>query len=650
MSNFRRYVTSTYDAADHWHRERSPAVTRTRVVKGHSVNLESSPHSSVKVKMSPVPQPTIKTNENPDLQAARESMNSVGGSSNRGSRPTKDFNASTQGSSKRVRVSKSAEDTMTTLARDIRPTYVYANNPEISSLILCSISYKAKLVSPASFMASVRDRSTSQSTSSSSAQQPPYMDEVVSQAASSKTKVSAVAPLKEKPISVGKPSTPVADVAKPRNVTQTPGPDLMDLDLGKEATIQPVLNFTRPQEETAPQATAAAKSDTPVTDLAMHIRALEAAGLSMEQLDMLRALENVVKPKTEVEPTKSTSITAHNKPSHSGKYTAAELVSLRPTASATSTSKVVFTSPTPKSMQQVKPFAVGVTELLPSNPRETRRSLALQLAERRETLIGEHVHRSRFQTHGPLVEGFKKLTISDDVLSDATVSHPESISSDVAPKEPPKVLEVFEYTKDNPFGPAKKKAGLSLPPHLRDQKPAADPGAAVRAQYGLADVPASVSNDLQPKLPTAKAGTPSLPLPLRSESPSDIGATARAQYGGGVVPARTSKVQPRAHVLIESIKPSLPAHLRGQTANDTAAAMATTARANNGDVLAPIHNNGQLRSPTFTGVTTSTTAASQATTRASRFNQLGFLGLAARAREAQKADQDPLKIAASKGF
>lgn len=546
---------------------------------------------------------------------------------------------------------------MTTLARDIRPTYVYANNPEISSLILCSISYKAKLVSPASFIASVRDRSTPQSTSSSSAQQQaghksaPYMDEVVSQAASSKTNFSAVAPLKEKPISVRKPSTPVADVAKPKNVTQNPGPDLIDLDLGKEATIQPVLNFTRPQEETAPQATAAAESDTPVTDLAMHIRALEAAGLlSMEQLDMLRALENVVKPKTEVEPTESTSITAHNKPSHSGKYTAAELVSLRPTASATSTSKLAFTSPTPKSMQQVKPFAVGVTELLPSNPRETRRSLALQLAEQRETLIGEHVHRSRFQTHGSLVEGFKKLTISDDVLSDATVSHPESISSDVAPKEPPKVLEVFEYTKDSPFGPAKKKAGLSLPPHLRDQKPAADPGAAVRAQYGLADVPASVSNDLQPKLPTAKAGTPSLPLPLRSESPSDNGATARTQYGGGVIPARTSKVQPRAHVLIESIKPSLPAHLRGQTANDTAAAMATTGRANNGDVLAPIHNNGQLRSPTFTGVTTSTTAASQATARASRFNQLGFLGLAARAREAQKADQDPLKIAASKGF
>ena len=642
---------STYDAADHWRRERSPAVTRTRVVKGHSVNLESPPHSNVKVKMSPSPQPTIKTKESPDLQAAREFMNCVGGSSNRCSRPTKDFNASTQRSSKRVRVPKPAEDTMTTPARDTRPTYVYANNPEISSLIFCSSSYEAKLVSPASFMASVRDRSTSQSTSSSLAQQQaghkiaPSMDQVASQAAFSKTEVSAVAPPKEKPISVGKPSTPVADVAKPKNVTQTTGPDLMDLDLGKEATIQPVLNFTRPQEETAPQATVVAELDT-VTDIAMHIRALEAAGLlSKEQLDMLRARENArdakkpdvtAEPKTEVEPAKSTSTTAHNKPSHSGKYTAAELVSLRPTASATSTPKVAVTSPTPEGMQQVNPFAVGVTELLPSNPREARCSLALQLAEQRETLIGEHVHRSRFQTHGSLVEGFKKLTISDDVPSDATASHPESISPDVAPEEPLKVPEVFEYAKDNPFGPAKKKAGLSLPPHLRDQKPAADPGAAVRAQYGLADVPASVSNDLQPKLPTAKAATPSLPPPLPSESPSDACATARAQYGGGVVPARASKVQPQAHVLIESTKPSLPAHLRGQTANDTAAAMATTARANNGDVPAPIHNNGQLRSPTFTGVTTSTTAASQATARASRFNQSGFLGLAARAREAQR--------------
>ena len=486
------------------------------------------------------------------------------------------------------------------------------------------------------------------------------MDQVAPQAASSKTKVSAVAPPKQKPISVGKPSNPVADVAKPNNVTQTTGPDLMDLDLGKEATIQPVLNFTRPQEETAPQATAAAESDTLVTDIAMHIRALEAAGLlSKEQFDMLRALENArnakkpsvtAEPKTEVEPAKSTRTTAHNKASHSGKYTAAELVSLRPTASATSTPKVVVTSPTPKGMQQVNPFAVGVIELLPSNPREARRGLALQLAEQRETLIGEHVHRSRFQTHGSLVEGFKKLTISDDVHSDATVSHPEPISSDVAPEEPPKVPEVFKYAKDNPFGPAKKKAGLSLPPHLRDQKPAADPGAAVRAQYGLADVPASVSNGLQPNLPTVDAATPSLPPPLRSESPSDAGATARAQHGGGVVPARTSKVQLQAHVLIESTKPSLPGHLRGQTANDTAAAMATTARANNGDVLAPIHNNGLLRSSAFTGVTTSTTAASQATARASRFNQSGFLGLAAHAREAQRPTQDLLKIAASKGF
>ena len=60
-------------------------------------------------------------------------------------------------------------------------------------------------------------------------------------------------------------------------------------------------------------------------------------------------------------------------------------------------------------MQQVNPFAVGVIELLPSNPREARRSLALQLAGQRETLIGEHVHRSRFQTHGSLVEGFSEV-------------------------------------------------------------------------------------------------------------------------------------------------------------------------------------------------------------------------------------------------
>ena len=552
-------------------------------------------------------------------------------------------------------------------------------------------------------MASVCDCSASQSTSSSSAQQQAgynsavSVDKVGSPAISSTIKVGLVPSPKEISASIRKPSTPGADIAKPMEVTQTCGPDLMDLDLGQEASNQPVLSFTQPREQTAPQATAAMKPDAPVIDVAKHLHALEACGLlTMEQLNMLRTVRPIqnadeanfpAEPKIESEPAKLTSTTVQDEPHYPGKYTAAELVAHRPITPATSTLEAVILSPTtPQGTQGLNPFGARVVQLQAYIPRESRRSLALQLAEQKRAMIGEHIHRSAFQPHASLVKGFQKLTFSDKTPSDVSETLTEFTATEFI-EAARKEREVLEYPRSNSFGLAKKKVGLSLPPHLCDQKPAADPGAAVRAQYGFGDVPAFGPNDLQIKLSIAKAAAPSLPPRLRSKSPSDSGATARAQYGDSEVPARTSMVQPQVHVTVQTTKPSLPAHLRGQTTNDTAAAARaqyggnkiaaqlpdvqhqsqvlvgsikpslpahlrskTTNDTGAANVLTSIHNNGQLRSPTFAGATSSTTAASQATARASRFNQSGFTGLASRAREAQRADQDPLMIAASKGF
>ena len=535
-------------------------------------------------------------------------------------------------------------------------------------------------------MASIRDCSASQSTSSSSAQQQAgyksalSVDKVGSPAIPSAVKVGIVPSPREISTSVRKPSTSGADVAKPREATRTCGPDLMDLDLGQEASNQPVLSFTLPQEQTASQTTAAMEPDTPVLDVAKHIRALEASGLlTKEQLNLLRTVRpfqdadkaNILaEPKIESEPAEPTSTMAQDEPHHLGKYTAAELVALRSITSVTSTLKAIFMSPTtPQGMQGLNPFGARVVQLQAYNPRESHRSLALQLAEQKRAMIGEHIHRSAFQPHASPVKGFQKLTFSDKTPPDVSETLAESTateSSEAARKK----REVLEYSSSNPFGLARKKAGLSLP-HLHDPKPAADPGAAVRAQYGLGDYPFFVPNDLQTKLPIAKAAVPSLPSHLHSESPSDSGATARAQHGHNEVPARISMVQPRGHVTVQTTKPSLPAHLRGQTSSDTAAAaraqyggneaaaqtpevqpqsrvlvesvkpslpahLRSTITNDTGDanVLTPIHNNAQIRSPTLNGATSSTTAASQATARASRFNQSGFTGLAARAREA----------------
>ena len=475
-------------------------------------------------------------------------------------------------------------------------------------------------------MASVRPRPNSLSTtSSSSAQQQARhdnklsMDMVTTSAAAHQTKAGTPARPGAKLASFVRSSIPGADVVKPKNTTCTIVPDLIDLEIGKEATVQPVLSFTRSQED-APQATSAGSREMPMDETMKHLHALEVSRLlTKQQLDMLRSITNDVQARNMAK----------------SKVTVESKNETKSIVAAKSTPTAVVTMPEDEDqaqtgMQIVNPFQAGVVQLRPSNSKEARRSLAQQLSEQRKSLIGEHVHRSRFQTS--LIEDFETLTLSDNLSSDTSTTLSESASTEAAFTEP----EFFRYPKDNPFGPAKKKSGISLPPHLRDQKPPADAGAAVRAQYGLAEFSAPVSDKPRSKLPSAKAAVPTLSH-LRAENSTDPGAAASVQCGSGAVPARGSKKQRQGATSNDTIKPSQTAHLRVQTVNDTAAAVATVTCGKDINALSTISNR-QPHSPASAIAKAENTEASQAPARSSRFNQSGFYGLAARAREASKAD------------
>ncbi|KAL9127608.1 MAG: hypothetical protein Q9217_003542 [Psora testacea] len=174
---------------------------------------------------------------------------------------------------------------------------------------------------------------------------------------------------------------------------------------------------------------------------------------------------------------------------------------------------------------------------------EGHHSLADGLARRGETIIGEHVYKTRFQPASALVEKFKNLTISE-----ATVN----ALSNKATNSPPK-------STSNPFGvpnaAAKRPTGPSLPLFLQQATKFVNPGAAAQAQYGgvtKADEPVagpprnpmaststtearsnSLSSGSAHRITQAIGSRPSLPAFLQGASASsDLGAAARRQYGG----------------------------------------------------------------------------------------------------------------------
>ena len=489
------------------------------------------------------------------------------------------------------------------------------------------------------------------------------------------------------------------------------------------AGLSPIANAdsTKANEQLVPKVSRPQSPQQPsisVLDPMGHLRALEASGLlSKELTDMLNNAirtsfhaQGTTKPTIEERPKET--IAKHavdvNEPSRPAIYTQTQLKALRPKAEPNSPPKVSFTAPqtsdtTNEAEKPTNPIVARTVPLQPTGPAEKSRGLAQQLADQRKALIGEHIHRTRFQPPLQfLIEGFKKLSLHDYTntesatgTSDTTSTKPlkatenpfgSSKALNPTPELPSHLREQVsatdhgatvraQYGIEKPLGaPKPRGSGPELPHHLRNIVPAADHGAAVRRQYGIPDFTAPGSKtetntmtipnvmEISPKpqrrsqagantSPVARAAAstkprPSLPAFLRDQTVGDAGAAARAQYGGEVPAALMNKRTPSATIAKEEnparSRPQLPAHLRGQTTGDPGAAV----RKQYGNVLAPVTNSLKSSSSAPREAPSSPTKPP----RGSKVNSSGFIGLAQAARNVMKEEDDPIKIASSKGF
>ena len=227
------------------------------------------------------------------------------------------------------------------------------------------------------------------------------------------------------------------------SVESHPKADLMDLDIGQETT-QPVLQFTAFGGKKQPPLRAVKTSSS----FDEHIEALERSGvLNATQLEALKSIQ------TQLHIRENPTTPVKEAP-RQGIYTKSELVSLRPAIAAPK----VTTGIARKFAEQQKAF-----------------------------LIGEHVHKTRYQTAASLTQDFEKLSISDNM--------------------PAKPAATKLSTRTNPFGPPPGKGkGPSLPAHLLNQTTTANHGPAAGFQHlGASDILAPISN--RPSLGNTSATT-----------------------------------------------------------------------------------------------------------------------------------------------
>ena len=623
--------------ADDWDRRRGATpVIRERVVKGPSANHKPPPFNT-----------NVVTKDSADLQAAREFQASLGSSSRHSKIHAKGAHGSIYGyspSSQSLTDERSAKP----LARPPRQGYMVLNKHRYSLLTSDSPVAQVELASPASFMAVARVRA--------------QVPRTIEQPAQQRT----------------------------------------------TASIQSSASMViRPVEAPSPQQPLA-----PVLDPMGHLQALEASGLlSKELTDMLN---NAIRTSFHAQATTKPKVTISNdavvlnEPLPSGKYTEAELKALRPNTESKSPPKESFITPqTSSTTREVEkatnPFEARTVPLQPAGPAGKSRGFAQRLEAQKKALIGEHIHRTRFQAPVHfLIEGFKNLSLHDYTNTETATEIPDTASTKPSkatenlfgsPKSTNPTLELYshlrniapaadhgaavrtQYGIDRPLGaPILRGSVPGLPHHLRDLVPAADHGAAVRREYGIPDfsaprsktqtntIPISKANETSPqphrrsqavgntspttRPPAPTKSKPSLPAFLRGQTAGDPGAAARAQYGGKVPAPLTNNRTPSSTVPKEDnsarSRPPLPAHLRGQTVGDPGAA----ARAQYGSVLAPVTNSLKPSSVAPREEPLSPTKPR----RGSKVNTSGFIGLAQAARKSMKEEDDPIKIASSKGF
>ena len=727
-------------------RRRVTPVTRERVVKGSSVNREA-PQFSL----------NVVTKESADLKAAREFQAYLGSSSKQSKTRAKGATGSIHGSQSSQSLLE--ERLAKPMARPPRQGYMVLNERHHSLLTFGSPVPQVELASPETFMAIARIRANIPRTAEQPAQQPneatvqSSASTVVRPVEASAPKVKTSLPTATQQITFGtmaeqpaqqpnratvrssastvarpvEASAPKIKISLPTATKQTTSGKVAIIFPNKvEVSLPPKKNQTaaglstadsiKANEQLAPEISRAQSPQHPELDPMGHLKALKASGfLSKELTDML---DNAIHTSMRAQATNKTTIEAksrgtisndavvQNEPSRPVTYTQTELKALRPKAELTPPLKVPFTAPqstdaTREAEKPTNPFVAPKVPLQPTGPAENPRGIAQRLADQRKALIGEHIHRTRFQPPLQfLIEGFKKLSLHDCTNtesatgnSDATaMKSSKATENPFGSSKPPKPTPGLpshlheqapatdhgaaaraQYGGEKPLGaPKPRGSGPELPLHLRNIVPAADHGAAVRRQYGIPDfttpglkiqsdtmaVPEVVEtsprrrsqaspNTISTARPSAPTkAKPSLPAFLREQTIEDTGAAARAQYGGGVPGPDTKKRAPSGTIPKEGntarSKPQLPAHLRGQTTGDPGAAI----RAQYGNVLAPVTNSLKSSSSTPREAPSSPTKPRSG----SKVNTSGFIGLAQAARNVTKEEDDPIKIASSKGF
>jgi hypothetical protein len=232
-------------------------------------------------------------------------------------------------------------------------------------------------------------------------------------------------------------------------------PDILDADIGGGGSSQSVVNFTHSATSKTRIGTASPKASASSTSLAQPLPTLakslledfealqRLAGISTEKYEILQNLKLLVQSEaSEQAPEASTS-------SEDGTMNIDDL--------EFQSIKADTAVPLPRAVAR------------PPVQADARESIAKKLIVQRNTIIGTHVHRTRFQ-HSALLESFQKLQTSEKT-SKATEPTADSLSA------------------SNPLGPAKlaasqqSAAGPSPRYHLAHPSPVADHGAAVRSQY-----------------------------------------------------------------------------------------------------------------------------------------------------------------------
>ena len=666
----------------------------------------------------------VVTKESADLQAAREFQAALGSSSKQSKFQANGRDGSIDRHSQLSR-SLAEEQSAKPLARPPRPRYMVLNENCHSSLTFDSPVTQVELASPEAFMAIARVRANVPRASEQPSQQrktataPSSTSTVVPSAGAVAPKIKISLPTATQQTTSGKvavKSTNKVETSLPSKAIQTAAGNL-PAENANSAKVreQLVPDVSQPQP---PQ-----QQPIPPLDPMVHLRALEASGLlGKDMIDMLNKAirtsfqaETITKPTTESRPkvTISNDAVDPQGPSRPAVYTQTELKALRPKTVSKSPSKVsLIAAQTSDTTHEAKKpsnsFTARTIPLQPAGSADNSRGLAQRLADQRKALIGEHIHRTRFQPPLQfLIEGFKKLSLRDYTntelatgVSDTTVTNPSKAAENpfgspksniatpklpshrrnLAPATDHGAITRAQYEIEKPLGaPKPRGSGPQLPHHLRDSVPAADHGAAVRRQYGIPDFAAPESKTQTNPMSAFKAGEtspqphrrsrvaannnpmarpaastkpgPPLPAFLRGQTAGDAGAAARAQYGTEVSASSTNNQTSSSTRTKEdrpaTARPQLPAHLRGHTAGDPGAAV----RAQYGNVLAPVTNSLK---PSTTAKKEESSSPTKAR-RGSKVNSSGFIGLAQAAQAARNSmrdeeEDDPIRIASSRGF